>query len=53
MWGCHENGLSTVDRQALAADAYARSLTEVVTLCREFAASQAPSRIGAKSHDAA
>jgi predicted PurR-regulated permease PerM len=53
LWGCHEKDLATKDRQALGADAYARSLTEAVTLCRELAGLQAPAVVDAASPDAA
>jgi predicted PurR-regulated permease PerM len=53
LWGCHEKDLAAKDRQALGADAYARSLTEAVTLCRELAGLQAPAVVDAASPDAA
>src|SRR5215467_5950836 len=53
LWGCHEKDLSTKDRQALGADAYARSLTEAVTLCRELGGLQSPAGVDAGSPDAA
>jgi predicted PurR-regulated permease PerM len=53
MWGRHENDLSAKDRQALGADAYARSLTEAVTLCRELGGLKPPAVVDTGSPDAA